>query len=297
MTQRLSWEVDGADWPNRKNSCFVDAGGIRWHAQRWFSAGAEAPTVVMLHGTGASTHSWRALGPLLARHFNVVAMDLPGHGFSSAPPMSAMGISGMSRSVGALVKALDVRPALLVGHSAGAAIAVQMSLDGWTAPQAIIGLNAALVPFEGIQGKLFSPMAKLLAATDWAPRLFSWRAADPHVLRRLLEGTGSKLDSEGIRLYGKLIHNPHHASAALAMMANWDLNALSSRMAHLMPPLRLAMGGNDRAVPREHGPRILASLPSAAMTEFPALGHLAHEEAPTEIGDWIVLQAETLCIL
>jgi magnesium chelatase accessory protein len=60
------------------------------------------PTVLLLHGTGASTHSWRALAPLLARRCTVVALDLPGHGFTGTPaeaegfslPAVASGISG-----------------------------------------------------------------------------------------------------------------------------------------------------------------------------------------------------------
>lgn len=290
-TTRLSWVLDGVDWPHRHTSRFVESGGVRWHVQRMAAAGPGAPCVLLLHGTGASTHSWRTLAPLLAQHLDVVALDLPGHGFSSAPPMSEMGLSGMSRSIGALVKTLGLGPVLVVGHSAGAAIAVQMCLDEWIHPRALLGLNSALLPFDGIQGQLFSPMAKLLAATDWAPRLFSWRASNPTALRRLIDGTGSQLDSDGVRLYGTLMQNPGHAAAALAMMANWNLHALVARMASLKPLLRLATGGNDRAIPREHSPRILARVPTATITEFASLGHLAHEEAPEQIADWIFMQA------
>lgn len=270
---------------------------VRWHVQRMCAAGPAAPSVLLLHGTGASTHSWRSLSPLLAQRLDVVALDLPGHGFSSAPPMSEMGLPGMSRSIGALVKTLGIQPKLLIGHSAGAAIAIQMCLDGWAHPQAVLGLNSALLPFDGIQGQLFSPMAKLLAATNWAPRLFSWRAGNPAILQRLVDGTGSELDSEGVRLYGKLMQNPPHAAAALAMMANWDLQPLFARIGRLDLPLRLATGGNDRAIPKHHGPRILERVPKAVITEFPALGHLAHEEAPQEIEAWIVMEALALGVL
>ena len=88
VTQRLNWERDGRDWPNRASSRFVDAGGLRWHVQVM----GEGPVVLLIHGTGASTHSFRALAPLLAPHFTVVVPDLPGHGFTDAPP-SASGYS------------------------------------------------------------------------------------------------------------------------------------------------------------------------------------------------------------
>jgi len=81
MSDRLIWERDGRDWPNRSASRFVSAAGLRWHVQQ-FGTG---PVALLVHGTGASTHSWRGLAPILAESFSVVAPDLPGHGFTEAP--------------------------------------------------------------------------------------------------------------------------------------------------------------------------------------------------------------------
>ena len=51
------------DWPNRAASRYVDAGGLRWHVQ---SLGDAGPDLLLLHGTGAATHSWAGLAPLLS---------------------------------------------------------------------------------------------------------------------------------------------------------------------------------------------------------------------------------------
>ena len=64
MGDRLHWETDGAAWPHREASRFVVAGGCRWHVQ--VMGAVDAPALWLLHGTGASSHSWRALLPLLA---------------------------------------------------------------------------------------------------------------------------------------------------------------------------------------------------------------------------------------
>jgi magnesium chelatase accessory protein len=73
------WQIEGRDWPNRDCSRFVESGGLRWHVQRC----GTGPVCLLIHGTGASTHSFRDLMPLLATHFDVIAIDLPGHGFST----------------------------------------------------------------------------------------------------------------------------------------------------------------------------------------------------------------------
>ena len=78
MGYYLDWAKDGADWPNRQYSRFVEAAGMRWHVQVM----GQGPALLLLHGTGAATHSWRDVMPKLAGHYTVVAIDLPGHAFT-----------------------------------------------------------------------------------------------------------------------------------------------------------------------------------------------------------------------
>ena len=85
----------GAGWPNRDASRTVRAAGLDWHVQ---VAGA-GPVLLLAHGTGAATHSWRGMVPLLARHFTVVAPDLPGHGFTQAPANARMSLPGMAAAL------------------------------------------------------------------------------------------------------------------------------------------------------------------------------------------------------
>ena len=188
-----SWAVDGRDWPNRAHSRFVLSNGLTWHVQEM----GEGPVMLLLHGTGASTHSFRDLAPALAGHFHIVMADLPGHGFTQMPSSAGLSLKGMARLVAGLLKTLDLRPEIVVGHSAGAAILIAMTLDGMIEPKAIIAINGALRPIAGAH--VFSPLAKLLFINPLVPKLFSWRAGDARSVRRLLEGTGSAIDPTGHR--------------------------------------------------------------------------------------------------
>lgn len=282
MGARMDWQAEGQDWPHRSASRFVDAGGLHWHVQQFAAADRRAPVALLIHGTGASTHSWRTLAPLLRAQFQVLALDLPGHAFTGMPPggpnSQQLSLPGMARALSALLLTLKVSPALLVGHSAGAAIAARLCLDGLLAPRMVVSLNGALVPLGGVAGRLFSPAAKLLAAVPLVPRVFSRRASDPAVLQRLLDGTGSRLDAQGVALYGRLVRNPGHAAGALGMMANWDLAALWRDLPRLNVPLVLVVGANDSTVPPAQAGQVLAAVKGATLTTLPALGHLAHEE-------------------
>lgn len=288
---RLDWAAEGPDWPNADASRFVEAGGLRWHLQQFGSTSASAPVVLMLHGTGAATHSWRVLAPLLGRHFSVLAPDLPGHGFTAMPPENQLSLPGMARAVAALVRSLAVEPALVVGHSAGAAIAIRMAIEGWCVPRALIALNGACLPLGGLAGRWFSPAARLLAGSGVAAHLFARLAADPAVAGRLLRGTGSSIDPVGQRCYARLIANPGHVAGALAMMANWDLRALERDLPALKADLLLIVGERDRTVPPAQAQAVRRRVPHATIETLPDLGHLAHEERPDRVAELILALA------
>jgi magnesium chelatase accessory protein len=288
LAAALDWAHHGADWPHHDRSRFIEAGGLCWHVQVFDAAegGASAPVAWLIHGTGASTHSWAGLAPLLAVRYRVIAMDLPGHAFTSNPGSQGLSLPGMAQGLTALREALGVAPSdvqLVLGHSAGAAIGVRMTLDAALAPARIVSLNGALLPLSGLAGQWFAPAARLLAATGWAPRWFARRASDPAVLKRLLDGTGSQLDARGIELYGRLVSNPAHAAGALSMMANWDLPALEADLPSLRAALQLIVGETDRTVPPAQAQRVKLRVPGAAIVRLAGLGHLAHEEAPEQV--------------
>ena len=268
---------DGADWPLRAHSRFVEAGGVRWHVQR-FGAG---PPLLLLHGAGGATHSWRGLAPLLAARFELLAFDLPGHGFTE-PGKAEVSIPGMAKAVSALLAAEAYAPEVVVAHSAGAAIAARLCLDGTISPQRFVGINAALTPFPGVAGVLFPPLARLMNLNPLWPRLFSW-SADREAVARLIAGMGSKLDTRGLDLYARLLSKSGHCAGTLAMMANWRLDRLAAELPKLKPPALLIVGAKDRAVPPADARRVSADLAGSRVVEIPNVGHLAHEENPEAV--------------
>jgi len=279
----LDWERDGGDWPLREHSRFVKAGPISWHVQI-LGAG---PPMLLLHGTGAATHSWRGLAPLLAKEFTLIAPDLPGHGFTSRPGSGRLSLPGMAKSIGELLEALEVTPQICVGHSAGAAVLIEMALDDVLEPARIVSLNGALLPFRGVAGRVFSPLAKLLVMNPVVPRVFAWQAGSRGAVERLLTTTGSEIDALGTALYARLIRNPAHVSATLAMMARWDLETLERRLSRLSVPLTLIVGEGDKTVSPADARHVQRLVPDATLMSLPKLGHLAHEEAPEQLAAMI----------
>lgn len=272
-------------WPLRAASRFVTVDGLRWHVQR-LGAG---PAVLLLHGTGAATHTWRGLAPRLAERFTVIAPDLPGHGFTARPSDDrGLSMTGMASALQLLLHRIRVTPVLGVGHSAGAAVLARMCLDGSLDLEGLVSLNGALLGLPGLPRMVFSPMARLLAANPLVPRLFAWRARDRSAVERLVESTGSRLDAAGIEHYARLVRDPQHVAGALGMMAQWDLASLERMLPDLAVPLLLLVGGRDRTLPPSEAKRVQGVLPAAELVELPELGHLAHEEQPAAVAQLIV---------
>ena len=275
MASYLDWQTDGAGWPNREASRFVEAAGIRWHVQVM----GQGPALLLLHGTGASTHSWRAVMPKLAPHFTVIAPDLPGHAFTNPAPKQSLSLPGMAAAVALLLRQMKLEPVRAAGHSAGAAILVRMAVERLFAPADIVSLNGAFFPVSGVAGQFFSPLAKAAAGASLIQKMFA-RMADRKSVERLLRDTGSVIDAEGLGLYQRLFSNEGHVAGTLGMMAAWDLHWVPQDLRNLGIPLYLIRALKDRTIKPAEAEKAAKLAPRSTVIDMPGLGHLAHEEDP-----------------
>lgn len=334
MSEALSWNRDGADWPWRDHSRFIKQGHLQWHVQRWpapaplerESTNPAQPSTPplrlwLLHGTGASTHTWRDVAPILAQHHEVLSVDLPGHAFTRGAVDEDLTLPGMARALITLQATLsaadgsrdarhigsplasgsntELQPTgtkaapinCWIGHSAGAAVALQiMQMNRLIAPQAI-SLNGALLPWGGRAASLFMPLARALATHAWSTRFFLWNARRPGTVKALLRDTGSVIDARGHELYARLAHNEEHLRAVLRMMANWELEPFARELPQLRGQVTLISSAYDGTVPPSVSGRAAALIPGARLMALPRWGHLGHEEAPAE---WASLILQSL---
>jgi magnesium chelatase accessory protein len=283
----MRWDVDGRHVPNREWSRFVTAGGLKWHVQ---VAGPEdAPVLLLIHGTGATTHSFADLAPLLAEHFRVVIPDLPGHGFTAK--MAAPEPDNVARALAALMAELGMAPALILGHSVGAAIAFMLVARGLLHPRAVVALGGALLPFAGV-GKVYPGLAKALFVNPLMPAIFSFTTRLQSMPDLMTRWTGSRISREQIAHYERLFRSSAHTGGALALMAYWDLDEIERSISGVKCPVLLLHGERDKTVPpdtsRKVAQRLNAHGTRAVHQGLPGLGHLAHEEAPERHAEMIL---------
>ena len=282
-----------ADWPHRSHSLGLRVGPLDWHVQR-MGAG---PTVLLLHGSGASAHSWAELMPLLAPHATVLAPDLPGHGFTLGAGLRELSLPAVAQSLQALLNALALpAPTLVVGHSAGVALALRWALSQATvAPQGILGFNPSLIAPPAVYTRLLGPLITPLATSGPVASLLAGLSGRSGLVGRLLNSTGSRTSPAQRARYEALFRNPAHVRGAMGFMAAADLDSLLTSTAGLGGRCHFVLGAQDAWIPEAPLRRVIgAAMPSAQVETWPG-GHLLHEVEPERAARRVLkqLQAST----
>jgi magnesium chelatase accessory protein len=285
------------DWPGHDRSEFHRSNGITWHLQRTGCPSRHAPTLLLVHGTGGSTHSWSGIAPSLGERFHVVAVDLPGHGFTQVPAnveraRNPYALSGMARVLHYLLDELDIRPAVAIGHSAGVSVLLRMTLDGLLAPQCILGVCPALVPPPAWYVALIAPMLGLLLESDSVAGTTARLAAGTRLIERMLASTGTPLSADQLARYRFLCSRPEHVHAAIAMMSRWDLPALFRDIGVLRTPVHLIAARGDRWIPLAPLTRAIERIPGVTLSVEEG-GHLLPEEKPEVVVRAILQHSST----
>ena len=273
----MDWETYKNDWPNSTWSNFVSAGKHRWHLQ----VKGTGNCILLLHGTGASVHSWSGLFEDLSKEFKVVAIDLPGHGFTKLGTKQRSSLTHMSNDLVTLCNQQGIKPDYIIGHSAGTAIALEMSKT--LALRGVVGLNSALSKFGGIASWAFPMLAKVITLSPFIPSYLASLGANADRVEKLLNNTGSRLSEPQIRYYKALFKDKMHVEGALLMMSQWNLDRLLFRLSELTTTTLLIAGNRDKTVPFKIASQVASALPNGECKILADLGHLAHEEDPKTI--------------
>ena len=235
----------------------------------------EGPPVVLLHGFGADLNNWMFNQPALAETHRVIALDLPGHG-GSAKQVGAGDVAGLAATVAGALGALEARPAHLVGHSLGGAVALLIALDRAPLVRSLTLLapaglgreiNGAFIAgyLSAKRRKQLTPVLQLLVAD---PSLISRDMVDDVLKFKRLDGVEAALE----RLAGALFADGRQTLV------------LAERLGELTVPAQVIWGRDDKIVPASHG----AGLPEAIASHLlDDAGHMPHMEKAAEVNELI----------
>jgi pimeloyl-ACP methyl ester carboxylesterase len=242
----------------------------------------EGPPLVFVHGLGASWQSWLENIPEFARDHRVVAMDLPGFGYSEMPE-GDISIEYYASWTFRLLDALGIDSAAVVGNSMGGFSAADMAIRSPERVQSLAVVSAAVFwqsyrraqPLVGLARLSDAYVARTLARSTDAvatrPRLRSWALATagfryPHLISKEL---AHELVRSARRTDGFL--------PALQALANYPLE---EELPKISSPTLIVWGAHDTLVPVKDAARMRELIPGSRSEVFERTGHVAMLERP-----------------
>ena len=269
---RAALEARWAQAPSR----FVEVAGLRVHLRD--TGPRDGRPILFLHGFASSLHTWDEVAARLEADHRVIRFDLPGFGLTGPDPTGDYGDARSHAVIAAVMEALGVPRASLVGSSMGGRIAwsfaasqparvdrlVLMAPDGFASPGFEYG-RAPRMPFA----------MRLLPYT--LPRFMLEGGLRP------VYGDPAVLTPALVDRYEAMMLAPGVRRAIIDRMGQHVLQPPEPLLARITAPTLLIWGERDRMVLPANAADYLRALPNARAVELPGIGHVPMEEAPEEV--------------
>jgi pimeloyl-ACP methyl ester carboxylesterase len=221
----------------------IEGDGVRLAVREWASDGS-GPSALLLHGLASSSHIWDLVGPRLAADgIRAVAYDQRGHG-RSGKPSSGYGFEHTTADAGSVIRSLRLRRPVVVGHSWGANVALELAVRRARSVSAVVLVDGG---FLNLRDRMDWPTAR----RDLAPPPIAGMHVD-ELLRWVRRELGSVLDVtpeiEAVVLSLMRIDADHRIRPRLSranhlriLRALWEQDALALLRRVRVPTLVLAV--------------------------------------------------------
>lgn len=269
-----------ARWP--ANGRWVDAGGARVHVRE---AGPEgAPRVLLIHGANANLNElWAPFAAELAREFRVIAIDRPGMGYSTRPARGHR-LATQARIAAEVLRQTGDGPAIVVGHSMGAAVSLRLALETPQLARALVLLAPLASPWQG------QPIWwARLAATPLIGHIFCGliipnlgpALARANIDNNFAPGAAPEnyYDISAVGLAFRPL--AFRSSAQDVCNASAELAVQAPRYPEIFAPAIVITAEKDRVLsPKRHARALVAALPAGELVIAPDTGHMPHQLRP-----------------
>jgi len=239
--------------------------------------------VVLIHGFGNSTYTWRHIVPALARDHQVIAIDLKGFGKSPKPSDDCYSIYEQARLVRDYVVNNNLRNVTLVGHSYGGGVALIATLflvdESPPRQRALVLIDSIAYPQE------LPSFIRLLTTPVLGPLLLNLVPPETQV-REVMEDVfydDTLISADAVKIYAEGLQTAAGRVATLAtakQILPTDLLELVELYPRIRIPTLIVWGRHDAIIPLSVGERLNAAIPGSSMVVIEGSGHAPQEEHP-----------------
>jgi pimeloyl-ACP methyl ester carboxylesterase len=255
----------------------------------YFDKKGSGPAVVLIHGLGAYSFSWRETAAALSKRFTTYAVDLLGFGQSAAPAGFAYTAQAQAEAVTAFMKTQGLSSPIIIGHSMGGGVCLylarQAGLGGAPKPSKMVLVDpVASPPAPPPAGGKLAQLVAAIAVPGVTP------PDGPALAKAVLEwayAPASPVTSEQIDGYAKGLSTPDQRLAFRNHLFNLGQIAFSdAELGGIDVETLVIWGKDDRVLPITRGEHLRGVLPKASLKPIDC-GHIPHEERPMETNNFI----------
>ncbi len=276
------------------NGAFVQAGDTRMYYQK---AGNGAPKsgagdvpIVLVHGFGASSFSWRNnLNPIAEAGFTVYAPDMRGFGLSDKSWDKSMAQDAQADRLKAFMDAQGIDRAVLAGNSMGGGIVTNFALRYPDRVRGLVLVDPAI--YGGMNSGLASAVIGLPGIQRWGQQLVRFLLADDERNASTIKSAwfdGSQVTPEVLRGYRRALQTPEWDRGLLALLRDGMSSDLGSRLKDLHVPTLIVWGEHDTWISPANAPKLNQDIAGSKLVIIPKAGHVPHEEKPEEFNRLVV---------
>lgn len=237
----------------------------------------DAPVLLLLHGLGASLHTWEPWARTLDRSYRVVRFDFPGHGLSGVDPASDYREPRTLHLVQALLDSLGITRATLVGNSMGGRIAWSFTAAHPERVERLVLISPDGFASPGFEYDKPAEVPAVLGVMRWVLPRFMLQANLAPAYADV-----SRLSDSTVTRYHDLMLAPGNRDALFSRMTQTMLTDPVPRLRSIRVPTLLLWGVQDQMIPVSNAQDYLAAIPQAKLVKLEGLGHLPFEESPAE---------------
>lgn len=273
----IDWDSVADRVTHSEHSHFVSIEGIRIHFQEF---GNQAdPPIILIHGYTASLYVWKTVAPMLAEAgHRVLAIDLPGFGYSEKPSWFDYSIPSQAHIVERFMDRLGIGRAVIIGSSYGGAIAATLALDYAERVEKLVLVNTVIN--DDVKNH---PVLKIASVPGLGEVVTPFLIGSRSFLRMRMNRTlapanHSMIDDERIANVQRPINTVDGHRAVLATSRNWHAKRIEEDAHLIAQPTLIIWGEEDRVIPIESGYKLYDSVLHSRLVVLKNCGHVPQEE-------------------
>ncbi|GAB4569632.1 MAG: alpha/beta hydrolase [Anaerolineae bacterium] len=274
---------------------FVTVNGLRTYV---IDAGPEdGLPVLLVHGLGGSTFSWREnIAALADAGYRTIALDLPGFGLTDKPLAYDYSHPSQADFIAALLDAVGIEQAVLVGHSMGGSIIGHVAVRHPERVSGLVFVDGA-VNTEASRPTALSGAVALPPISRWVQVLAPLLVSRERFVGLLASAYGPAytLTPEVEAGYARVLQTQDWPNGLVGLIRDAQENALSlADLAAVDVPTLIVWGESDTWVPLSRGEALLGRLAGAQWRSYPLVGHLPMEELPADFNRDLIAFLDTI---